>query len=154
MTPDEHRRLGIELYNETWTLSGEEAVHCAHASAYHWLHAEGATTANRARSEWLCARVYSDLGRGEPALHHARRCLELVESDPAAMEDWDLPGAYEALARSHSVAGDAAEAARYRDLGLEAVALVADAHDAEHIESDLRGIQVPSANVGRTDRPG
>ncbi|HLY95429.1 MAG TPA: hypothetical protein VKP14_11345, partial [Gaiellaceae bacterium] len=116
--------------------------------------AGGGTAANRARSEWLCARVYSELGRAEPALHHARRCLELVAQNPDAMEDWDLPGAYEALARAHAVAGDGAEAERYRDLGLEAVSRVADAHDAEHIEKDLRGIRVPSANVGRTDRPG
>lgn len=108
----------------------------------------------RGLRRWLCARVYSELGRVEPALHHARRCFELVEQSPDAMEDWDLAGAYEALARAHAVAGDAAEAARYRDLGLEAVAKVADAEDAEHIAADLGGIQMPSANVGRTDRPG
>ena len=75
---------------------GDEMLYCAHASAYHWMHG-GGTTANRARSEWLCSRVYSILGRPEPALHHARRCLELVESAPAEMEDWDLAGAHEAL---------------------------------------------------------
>ncbi|HSX21765.1 MAG TPA: hypothetical protein VLE97_03215 [Gaiellaceae bacterium] len=147
--------LGKRLYNQTWELFGgdpDELLHTAHASAYHWM--QVGTAANRARSEWLCARVYSELGRAEPALHHARRCLELVESDPAAMEDWDLAAAYEALARAHAVAGDAAESARYRDLGLQAVAQVADAEDGEHIAADLRGIQVPSANVVRTDRPG
>jgi hypothetical protein len=155
VTPDEHRQLGIELYNKTWDLFGgdpDRLCHTAHASAYHWM--EVGTAANRARSEWLCARVYSELGRAEPALHHARRCLELVESAPAEMEEWDLAAAYEALARAHAVAGDAAEAARYRDLGLEAVSGIADADDAEHITKDLRGIRVPSANVGRTDRPG
>ena len=149
------RELGAELFNKTWELFGgdpDELIHTAHASAYHWM--QVGTAANRARSEWLCARVYSELGRPVSALHHARRCFELVEANPDAMEDWDLPGAYEALARAHAVAGDAAEAARYRDLGLEAVAKVADPEDAEHIEADLRGIQVPSANVVRTERPG
>ena len=148
--------LGSQLYNKTWKLFGgdpDALIHTAHASAYHWM-AEGGTAANRARSEWLCARVYSELGRAEPALHHARRCLELVESDPAAMADWDLAAAYEALARAHAVAGDAAEAERYRGLGFEAVSQVANAADGEHIAADLRGIQVPSANGGRTDRPG
>ena len=82
---EEHRRLGIDLYNRTWTLMdspGDEMLHCAHASAYHWMQG-GGTTANRARSEWLCSRVYSILGRPEPALQHARRCIELVESSPA-----------------------------------------------------------------------
>jgi hypothetical protein len=149
------RALGVELYNKTWELFGGDAdtlIHTAHASAYHWM--QVGTTANRARSEWLCARVYSELGRAEPALHHARRCLELVESAPAEMEEWDLAAAYEALARAHAVAGNAAEAERYRGLGLEACAGIADAEDAEHIAKDLRGIGVPSANVGRTDRPG
>src|SRR5947209_11431482 len=137
---------------ERTTDEDAEMLHCAHASAYHW--AQVGTAANRARSEWQCSRVYTVVGRSEPALHHARRCLELVEQNPEAMEDWDLPAAYEALARAHAVAGDAAEAARYRDLGLEAVARVADAEDGEHIAADLRGIRMPSANVGRTDRPG
>ena len=80
MTTD--RELGIDLFNKTWTLmesperDEDELLHCAHASAYHWRQA--GTVANRARSEWQCSRVYSVLGRAEPALHHARRCLELV----------------------------------------------------------------------------
>lgn len=149
------KALGIELYNKTWELFGADAdalIHTAHASAYHWM--QVGTAANRARSEWLCARVYSELGRPESALHHARRCLELVQESSDAMEDWDLAAAYEALARAHAVAGDAAESARYRELGLDAVSAVADAEDGERIAADLRGIQVPSANVGRTDRPG
>ena len=138
----QHRRLGIDLYNRTWTLMdspGDEMLHCAHASAYHWMQANG-TTANRARSEWLCSRVYTLLGRPEPALHHARRCLELVESAPSEMEEWDLPGAYEAMARAHLTAGDEAEAARYKSLGMEAVVRVADEEDRKHIEADLASI--------------
>lgn len=138
----EHRRLGIDLYNRTWTLMdtpGDEMLHCAHASAYHWMQA-GGTAANRSRAEWLCSRVYTLLGRAEPALHHARRCLHLVESSPGEMEEWDLPVAYEALARAHSVAGDAAETERYRALGLEAIAKVENEHDRSPIESDLLAI--------------
>ena len=136
---EEHRRLGIDLYNRTWTLMdspGDEMLHCAHASAYHWMQG-GGTTANRARSEWLCSRVYSILGRPEPALHHARRCLELVESAPSEMEDWDLPGAYEALARAHLAAADEPEAARYKSLGLAAIANVASEEDRKPIKADL-----------------
>ena len=46
------------------------------------------------------------LGRAEPALWHARRCVELAEAD-ADREDWDLPAAYEAMARAYVTAGDA-----------------------------------------------
>jgi DNA-binding transcriptional MerR regulator len=136
---EQHRRLGIDLYNRTWTLMdapGDEMLHCAHASAYHWMHG-GGTTANRARSEWLCSRVYSILGRPEPALHHARRCLELVESSPDEMEDWDIAGAHEALARAHLVAGETDEARRNYELARVDTAKIANPEDAKHIEADL-----------------
>jgi DNA-binding transcriptional MerR regulator len=136
---EEHRRLGIDLYNRTWTLMdspGDEMLHCAHASAYHWMQG-GGTTANRARSEWLCSRVYSILGRPEPALQHARRCIELVESSPAEMEDWDIAGAHEALARAHLVAGDTEEARRNYELAREDTAQIANPEDRKHIEADL-----------------
>jgi DNA-binding transcriptional MerR regulator len=139
LRPEEHRRLGIDLYNRTWTLMdapGDEMLHCAHASAYHWMQS-GGTTANRARSEWLCSRVYSILGRPEPALRHARRCIELVESSPAEMEDWDIAGAHEALARAHLTAGEMEEARRNYELAREETAKIANPEDRKHIEADL-----------------
>ena len=140
-----HRVAGIALFNYVWTLLENEArtddqdvemVHAAHASAYHWMQG-GGTTANRARSEWLCSRVYTILGRPEPALHHARHCLELVESAPDEMEDWDIAGAYEALARAHLTAGDMDDARRFYELGREAIAKIEDPEDRKHIEADL-----------------
>jgi tetratricopeptide (TPR) repeat protein len=142
LQPEEHRRLGIDLYNRTWTLMdspGDEMLHCAHASAYHWMQS-GGTTANRARSEWLCSRVYALLGRSEPALHHARRCIELVESAPHEMEDWDLAAAHEALARAHLAAGEVDEARRYLELALEETAKIAEEDDRKHIEADLESL--------------
>jgi DNA-binding transcriptional MerR regulator len=143
----DHRTLGVDLFNRTWTLleqddrtreDDDELLHCAHASAYHWL--QVGTQANRARSEWQCSRVYATLGRPEPALHHARRCFELVEASPEEMEEFDLPAAYEALARAHAVAGDAAESRRWQALGEEACAAIEDADDREIIGTDLRGV--------------
>jgi DNA-binding transcriptional MerR regulator len=143
-----HRRLGIDLFNKTWTLmektdrsseDDDEMVHCAHASAYHWFHV--GTRANRARSEWQCSRVYAILGRAEPALDHARRCLEIVEASPDQMEEFDLPAAYEALGRAHSVAGDLDEARRYVQLGREATARIADEDDRGIMEADFATIR-------------
>jgi hypothetical protein len=54
-------------------------VNRAHASAYHWSVAPECQPENLARSDWLIARVYSVVGRAEPALAHAGRCLELCE---------------------------------------------------------------------------
>jgi hypothetical protein len=84
--------------------------------------------------------MYTVLGRAEPALHHARRCLEICESAPEALEDWDLPFAYEALARAHSVAGNAEDARRFAELGRAAAAAVADEDDRGHVEADLATI--------------
>jgi hypothetical protein len=141
VTPEEHRALGIELYNGTWQLLDgpdlDDALDMAHASAYHWRHAAGATVANRARSQWLCSRVHAVSGQPEGALHHARRCLSLVETNPAEMEDWDLAGAYEALARAHLAAGEPDEARRFHELGCTALETIADPKDRKHIEADL-----------------
>jgi hypothetical protein len=81
------------------------------------------------------------LGRPEPALHHARRCLELVEANPADLEEWDLPAAYEAVARAQSVAGDLGEARRYVELGRAAAARVADEEDRAPLEADFATIR-------------
>ena len=145
MTPEEHRRLGVELYNGTWELierpdrtpdEDDEMLYRAHASGYHWLQAPH-TTANRARSHWLCSRVHAIAGQPEGALYHARRCLELVESAPAEIEDWDLAGAREALARAHLTAGETEEARRHYELARKEAAKIAEGDDRKHIEADL-----------------
>jgi hypothetical protein len=145
MTSDEHHALGVELYNKTWELlegggASDAVVDTAHASAFHWLHATGATTANRARSHWLCSHVYAVLGRPEPALHHAERCLALVQGAPEEMEEFDLPSAYEGLARAHVAAGLGDEARRFVDLGRAEAAKIADAEDRDHLESQLASV--------------
>ena len=138
------RELGVELFNRTWALlespgpDPDELVHCAHASAYHWM--QVGTAANRARSEWQCARVYAVLGRAEPALHHARRCLELCESAPDEIEEFDLPFAFEALARAHAVAGDETQAREWLDRARAASEKIADEDDRVLLEADLANI--------------
>jgi hypothetical protein len=138
------RELGTELFNKTWALlesperDPDELLHCAHASAYHWLQA--GTVANRARSEWQCSRVYSVLGRAEPALHHARRCVELCESEPDEIEEFDLPFAFEAMARAHAVAGDADEAREWLARARAAGEKIVDEDDRVLLESDLATI--------------
>ena len=142
---DDHRALGVELYNSSWPLlekpdrtpdEADELLHQAHASAYHWLKAPECEPKNRVRSEWLCSRVYSVLGRAEPALHHARRCLELCERHEDNVEDWDVAFAYEAVARASRVAGDESEAKRYEERGRELAEQIADPEDKEVVLKD------------------
>jgi hypothetical protein len=136
-----HRQLGVDLYNDVWRLlesreDDDRLVHQAHASAYHWLHAPECEPKNRARSEWLCSRVYAVLGRAEPALHHAQRCFEICEECADNVEDWDLAFAYEALARANRVAGHEEEARRYERRGRELAEQIADPEDKEIVLKD------------------
>jgi hypothetical protein len=137
-----HRQLGVDLFNEVWRLmetreDDDRMLHAAHASAYHWSESPECEPKNRARSEWQVSRVYAVLGRGEPALHHAHRCLAICQEHPENMEDWDLPFAYEALARAHGVAGNPNEARRLVEEARAAGKQIVDPEDREHLEEAL-----------------
>jgi hypothetical protein len=143
------------LFNHAWTLldldnrSAEqeiELIHAAHASAYHWM--QVGTPANRARSEWQCSRVYSVLGRAEPAIWHAGHCLAICQAE--GIGDWDLGFAYEALARAYAVAGDNAESARWLQHAREAATDIAADGDRELLLKDLATI--PRGVPGNRDR--
>ena len=139
---EDHRRLGKDLFNHVWTLletadrtpdQTDEMIHAAHASRWHWT--VGGEPANRARGEWQCSRVYAVLGRGEPALWHARRCLELCQAFD--LGDWDLAAAYEAMSRASLVAGNNDAARDWKARGTTALGDIADPDDREPIEADL-----------------
>lgn len=134
------RQLGVDLFNETWRLiesreDDDRMLHAAHASAYHWSLAPESRPANRARSEWLCSRVYAVLRRAEPALHHGRHCLDLCEEHD--LRDWDLAFAFEAIARGYAVAGEQPECEAYVRLARGAGEQIADLDDRAHFERDL-----------------
>jgi len=136
------RRLAADLYNRTWTLleiadrtpaQTDEMIHCAHASRFHW--GEVGTAVNLARGEWLCSRVYAVLGRAEPALWHARRCVAIDEANGA--RDWDIASAYEAMARALAVSGDLPGAREWAARARTACEEISGAEDREVIEGDL-----------------
>jgi hypothetical protein len=135
----DHRRLGVDLFNEVWRLmqsreDDDRMLHAAHRSRFHWGEAPECQPENLARGEWQVSRVYSVLGRAEPAIWHAQRCLEHCEE--AGIGDWDLAYAYEALARAHAVAGNA-EAADWKERACSAGDEIADPEDREHFEEDF-----------------
>jgi hypothetical protein len=77
--------------------------------------------------------VYWLLGRAEPAVWHAGRCLDWCER--AGLGDWDLAYAYEALARAHALAGSV-EAAAWKAKARAAGDAIADPEDREHFDED------------------
>jgi len=119
-------------------------IHAAHASRWHW--GEIGDVANLGRGEWQVSRVYAVLGRPEPAVYHARRCLDHIRSGEGT-EDWDLPFAYEALARALAVAGEGAASSRYEQLAREAGAAIADVEDRDHLLAELATLP------GRVEQP-
>jgi hypothetical protein len=140
-----HLHWAKTLFDETWELmerpdrtpdDDARMIHQAHASAYHWL--QVGRPENFARSHWQCSRVYCMLGRGEPALYHARFVLDICQQH--GIGDWDLAFAYEALARASAVAGDAEASQRWLAEARRAGDDIADAEDREQLESDLATI--------------
>jgi hypothetical protein len=144
LDPATRRKLAADLFNHTWTLleltdrtpeQVDEMIHSAHASRYHWGEVPGHEAVHLARGEWQCSRVYAVLGRAEPALWHARRCLEINEA--AGNADWDIASAYEAMARAHLAAGDLQQVAAWKAKAVAALDAIADADDREIVEGDI-----------------
>jgi len=134
----DHRQLGVDLFNEVWRLmrtreNDDRMLHAVHASRFHWGESSECKPENLARGEWQVSRVYTVLGRGEPAVWHARRCLEHCEQN--GIGDFDLAYAYEGLARAHALAGDG-EAEEWKAKARAAGDAIADAEDREHFDED------------------
>jgi hypothetical protein len=108
-------------------------VDLAHASLHHWRVAGGPVEA--ARGEWLVSHVYAVLGRGEPALHHARRSYELCAGGGEEFRDFDLAYAYEGMARGLAALG--ADVGDWRAKAAEAGAAIRDDEDRSLFEGDF-----------------
>jgi DNA-binding transcriptional MerR regulator len=139
------RKIAVDLFNHVWTLLEKEdrtesdeaeMIHSAHASTVHWMHV--GEPVNRARGEWQCSRVYAVLGRGEPAVFHAKKVLDICRRE--GIGDWDLAFAYEALARATAVTGDIDEAHRWAEQARAACNDIAEDDDREIVLSDLANL--------------
>lgn len=146
---EEERKLAGKLFNRVWSLLDEEErtqdqddemLHAAHASRHHWGRVGGPE--HRARGEWQISRVYAVLERAEPAIYHARRCLDTCQAN--GIGDWDLAFAYEALARAHAVSGDAERTKEYLAQAEAAGREIKDKEDRDLLVDDLKTIPVPS----------
>jgi len=79
------------------------------------------------------------LGRAEPALHHANRCLTLATENE--LEPFDVGVAHEALARAYRVAGDQASVAEHVALADIHAAKITDAEDRTILDGDLADLR-------------
>lgn len=147
LDPDQEQRLAATLFNATWDLlehadrtldQDDEMLHLAHAARHHW--GRVGTAVHRVRGEWQCSRVYAVLGRAEPALHHARRTLDLCTEHGIA--DFDLAYAYEAMARAEALAGDTEQAQAFLTSARQAVEQITEDDDREIVLADLATITI------------
>lgn len=148
MDGKEHRKLGVEYFNKTWDFidiperTHEQdmlMIHYAHASRFHWEHAEDVTDLNRGRGEWQISRVYNLLGMGESALLHGKEYLRLCEKNGYA--DWDITFAYETIAYAYKVIGDHQKMKLYLELGYKALEHVEKKGDYDYCKSELDKIE-------------
>jgi hypothetical protein len=142
MSKEEHKKIAINLFNLTWSLldkkdrtkeEDDQMVHAAHASRYHW--GEIGTPLEFERGEWQISRVYSVLGRSEPALYHAKRCLEICKENNIG--DFDIAFAYEAQARAYAVGGNKEECNKNTKLAREAAGQIKKEEDKDYFLSEL-----------------
>ena len=140
-----HRRFAVNAFNRVWELMDKaerspaetsEMLHGAHASRHHW----GAIgePVHFARGEWQVSRVYCVLRRSEPALVHARLCLEITEAH--GLGGFDLAFAYEAMARATALAGDRAASSGWLDRARAAARDIVDEQDRQIVLADLESI--------------
>lgn len=143
MTREEfHKKIAIETNNGIWPILDkekpsqeelEEALHMAHTSMYHW--SKVGKPINKARAEYMISRVSSAMARGEPALFHGKRCLEITEETGIA--DFDLAFAYEAIARAYAVYSDSKNCEYYKKLAQKAVDEVKGEEDRKICQGEL-----------------
>ena len=145
---DLHRWFGAHLNNQAWDVISEGPVptgtpetekeaflYSAYASAWHWRQIGDA--ANAARGEHLISRVATCIGDTVTALRHARRCLELVDTHPDVMSDWDAPFAHEALARALAGAGDRETAIGHLEIARSLTSAIEDEDDRGVLEGEF-----------------
>jgi hypothetical protein len=146
ITPEIHRELAVKLFNDVWDLldkkdrTREEAqrmINAAHASLYHWSLVGEAV--NLARGEWQVSRVYSECGRGEPAIHHANNSLQICTQNKIG--DFDLAFAYEALARAFMVSGDGLRSNEYKHQATQSSQAISKKEDKDYFLGELGSIK-------------
>ncbi|MFX1239572.1 MAG: hypothetical protein ACFFA0_11035 [Promethearchaeota archaeon] len=144
-----HEKIAKSTFNKTWDFLDKkdrtaeddlDMIHTVHTSRYHWgiLVSEGkGGPINLQRGEWIISRVYSVLEKGEPALYHAKKCLELTEKND--IKDFDLAFAYEAMARASALLKNKKDYEKYFKLAKEAGEKIKKKDDKDYFFEDLNG---------------
>ncbi len=146
-TAEWHKKFAKKAFNDTWDLiekpnrtpqDNDTMLHTAHASRYHW--GVVGEPLRHSIGEWQVSHIYTLLGRSEPALYHAQRCLDLCIEN--GIGGFALAYAYEALCRAHTVAGNKTEAGTYRAEAVRAGEAIAKEGERTKLMQDLETIPI------------
>ena len=139
-----HKKTAIDTFNACWELIEKldrtlqedlEMIRRAHASRWHWQHVGDAK--NRAAGDWQVSRVYSILGKGEPALVFAKESLR--ECEEGGITDFNLPFAHEACARAFAALGDKENFEKHFAEAERLGETIEEQGDRDYLFQDLRG---------------
>jgi hypothetical protein len=142
-----NRFFAVYFNNEVWRLLGSdsqseddkrEIIHLAHASLAHWRRRKDCKIKNLSRGEYLIAIAYINAGRKEPAMHHAGSCLEITQSHPAEMDDFDLAHAHLIMGWASHLNGNSREAGNYFSEAKRLGEGIKNVKDKEIFLSDLK----------------
>lgn len=139
---ESHRYFAAHCFNKTWDFidkpsrseEEEEAMlHTCLASLWHWSQRDNVTAENFSVGYWQASRVFALLGRADDARKYARRSLEKSRGLAPFYEGY----AYEALARSESVAGNHEKVKEYLAQARKLCEAVEDVESRKLLSEDL-----------------
>ncbi|MBL9141995.1 MAG: hypothetical protein JNK53_09035 [Phycisphaerae bacterium] len=141
-----HKFFSAECFNKTWELmkqaerTPEEEVlmvSLSHASLYHWSQRADCQPINISIAFWQLSRVNALLGRPTDAYGYAVLCLAKSDALPPYYRGY----AYEALARSEKLSGNASAAAAHIAMARSLATLVESQQDRDVLLNDLAQIE-------------
>lgn len=143
---EKHTQFAKSAFNETWTYmemnkrtpeDDDKMLAAAYSSFYHWSFV--GSPLNIQRGHWLISRAQTLLNNYNMALYHAEKCLEITLQNPDLMQDFDLPFAYESVARAHSLSGHAQQAQKLIQQALLSAENIKKPDGRSYFLKDLKG---------------
>jgi len=144
-----HRHFSANCFNRAWdyidktnrTPEEDQAMLLlGMASLWHWTQRPDCTPTNLSIGYWQVSRIYSLLGKSDPAREFGQLCLNVSQSEE--IEPFYLGYACEALARAEAVARDFAKAQEYIHLAHQASEKVSNVEDRQRLLADLASISL------------
>lgn len=141
-----HRFFSGACFNKAWELmamrertpeEGMLMLSLSHASLYHWSQRADCQPVNISVAFWQLSRVNALLGLANDAYSYAVLCLAKSDALPPFYRAY----AYEALARSEQMAGNASAAIAHIRMAQSLATLVEHAADREMVLKDLTDIE-------------